>query len=85
MKDGYTIDDLDPSEHPLHEAMAEVGLVEPFFAEVPDGHYTHRVVMDSLPTARFITEDEPPVLAEYHLEPCRIPRTRRELRWRTAE
>ena len=84
MSDGYRADDLAPEERPLHEAMAEVGLVEPFFAEVPDGFYTHRVVMDSLPEVGYFTGDEPPVLADYHLEPCRIPRTRRELRWRTT-
>ena len=63
-------------------AEIEVGILEPYFVDVPDGHYTRRWVPDGLPEVGYFAEDAVPTTAAGHYEPCRIPRFRKELRYR---
>ena len=57
------------------------GLFNPYFVQVPDGYHTERIVRDEEPVAGPVRWDDPPTTVKWHLEPCRIPKFRTELRW----
>lgn len=65
---------------------AAAGLLVPEFVDEPDGFYNRRIVLDEpLVGATVLTEGSNPETASvvrFHYEPCRIPKTKRVLRWR---
>ena len=60
----------------------------PSFEEVEVGRYTRRVVIDSVPEARWVSETvgmthlTSTESIAYHYEPCDLPRTETRLTWR---
>lgn len=63
---------------------AAIGAIEPVFVSEVTGHYTQRIVIDSMPRARAVPEaavipDQP---IAWHYEQCDpIPQYRPTLRW----
>lgn len=69
-------------------AEIEAGTLEPYFVDIPDGHYTRRVVQEEIKICSFGSVDEivvPVETVEWRYEPCDIPRFRRELRYRRTQ